>query len=228
MNQPPDIDQISLHAVITGDLVKSSAMGLDATDAAMAVLARAAREMKGWPIGPLTALGDLKFTRHRGDGWQVHLEAGAFGLRAAVTLFSRLAAFPDLPQTRLALGLGAVERVPGRDLSEAHGAAFEISGRALADMQRGERFVMRGAGVSPVIAAFSELLHDRMRDWSQQQAEAVSRVIEIDFPYQTEVAATLGITPQALSARLKGAGWSSLSRVLGAWERSFPQAVEDA
>lgn len=194
----------------------------------MAVLAAAATDIASWRISEATAVDETYFTRYRGDGWQILVSLAHFGLRAALMMFARLAADPGLPSTRIAVGLASVDQVPGPDLSNAHGAAFAVSGRALAQMKRGERLRLAGRGITPCLAAFIGLLDDRITDWTPEQAEAVAHVIAPDAPTQVEIAAMLGISPQALSARLAGARWPTIRGVLREWERPLPPGKEMA
>lgn len=212
----------AIRAVLTGDLVGSTDADPRDVDRAMAVLAETAAWIAGWRVTENIPVGDTRFTRHRGDGWQVLINAARFGLRAALLFQARLAARPDLPATRIAVGLAHMAPTLGADLSDAHGAAFVVSGRALGDMARGERLRLAGHDISPLSAAFIGLLDDRITDWTPEQAEAVAHAIVPGAPTQAAIAGTLGISPQALSARLSGARWPAIRRVLEAWEQPRP------
>lgn len=212
----------ALHSVITGDLIASSKASPEAVDHAMAVLSAAAAEIVGWGLSEQVEVGDTHFTRFRGDGWQIIVSTADFGLRAAIFLYARLAAEPGLPATRIAVGTATIDSIPGADLSDAHGAAFAVSGRALGQMERGERLRFAGQGITPCHSALIALLNDRISDWTAEQAEAVAHTLPPDAPTQAAIAATLGISPQALSYRLTGAKWQTLRRVLGEWERPTP------
>jgi hypothetical protein len=213
------------RAVLTGDLVDSTKASPSAVDHAMSILSGAAAEVADWRYANIEEpVGNTYFTRFRGDGWQILVSIAAFDLRAALFLYARLAACPDLPATRIAVGVSSVDHVPGPDLSDAHGPAFAVSGRALAEMERGERLRMAGSRMGdddttrPIITAFVGLLDDRIADWTPEQAEAMACVLPPEAPTQSAIAATLGITPQALSSRLSGARWRSIRQLLDAWE----------
>jgi len=218
----------AIQAVLTGDLVASTEASPHSIDRAMEVLSAAATDIADWHITENTAVEATRFTRYRGDGWQILVPLGHFGLRAALSMYARLAGVPGLPSTRIAVGLASVDHVPGPDLSDAHGAAFVVSGRALAGMARGERLRLAGDRINPLRAAFFGLLDDRISDWTPEQAEAVAHAIAPDAPTQSAIAATLGISPQALSSRLAGARWPAIRRILHAWERPVPPGEEPA
>lgn len=212
LEMPPD------HAVLTGDLIASTQAGTAAVDRAMAVLSATAEEITGWTLAEKIAVEDTHFTRFRGDGWQIVVSIARFGLRAALLMYAKLVADPGLPATRIAVGISTIDRLPGPDLSNADGAAFAISGRALAQIERGEHLRVAGHRITPFRAALVALIDDRISDWTPEQAEAVAHVLAPDAPTQAAIAATLGISPQALSSRLTGARWPTLRRVLAAWE----------
>jgi hypothetical protein len=217
-NQAKRLEVQPDNAVLTGDLIASTQAGTPAVDRAMAVLSAAAEEIAGWHLAENVAVGDTYFTRFRGDGWQIVVSIADFGLRAALLMYARLAANPDLPKTRIAVGISTIDRLPGPDLSDADGAAFAISGRALSQIERGEHLRIAGDKITPIRAALIALLDDRISDWTPEQAEAVAHAIAPDAPTQAAIATKLGISPQALSARLTGARWPTLRRVLATWE----------
>lgn len=203
-------------AVLTGDLIDSTTAGAAATDLAMMVLADTAHEISLWP-----GAGPTRFTRFRGDGWQLLVTPQKYALRAALTLAARLRATPDAPPTRIAIGLGRAESIGGTDLSDAHGPAFAASGHALEAMPRGARLTLGGTiGRDPgrLASALIDLLDERIGRWTPEQAEAAAFALDPDDPTQAEIAGQLGISSQAVSYRLGGAGMAAIRRALQAWE----------
>lgn len=201
------------HAILTGDLVASGAAGADAVDRAMDRLARTAAEISRWPDG-----GDTRFTRFRGDGWQAAVTPPARSLRAALTLAATLRVGKGLPGTRIAIGTGAVVSLGTRDLSDGAGPAFTASGRALEAIGRGRFLAVGGADMSPLHQAMVELLDERTARHSPEQAQALALILDPGNPTQSALAERLGITPQAMSLRLKGAGADAILSALTAWE----------
>ena len=126
-----------MPAVLTGDLIKSTAAPARAVDFSLAALDHAAEEIAGW------GLGATRFTRFRGDGWQVYLSADDQVLRAALFLAACLRAAETGLRTRIGGGVGAVERLDD-DLGRAAGPAFIRSGRALDAMPRTRWLVIDG------------------------------------------------------------------------------------
>jgi len=214
------------QSVLTGDLVSSSNLGAEAIDKAMATLEHASVHTENWPIAQDQTLGNTHFTRFQGDGWQALVQASKLDMRVALFMFATLKAQPSLPETRIAVGQAEMENISGPNLSDAYGAAFQFSGRALSEMSRSERlrFDSQDLREQPILNTFLNFLDDRIRDWTPEQAEAVSLVISPDAKTQTTIASEMGISPQALSARLNGARWPTIRELLKQWEMSRPAA----
>ncbi len=203
---------------MTGDLIGSTRAAPGALERAMAVLAATAREIAGWPPG-----ADTRFTRFRGDGWQLCVADSAFGLRAALTAIARLRAARAGLATRAAIGIGRVDSLGTDDLADARGPAFEASGRALDGMSRAHRLTIEGEGVTPLHRAVVELLDERTARWTPQQAEATALYLAPDHPTLAGIAPQLGISAQAVNYRLAGAGAPAMRRALALWEDAWPR-----
>src|SRR4051812_37297825 len=157
----------SSAAVVTGGIVASTRAAPGALERAMEVLAAVAREIAGWPPG-----ADTRFTRFRGDGWQLCVADARLGLRAALAAIARLRAVHAGLATRAAIGIGRIESLGSDSLADASGSAFEASGRALDAMGRTQRLAINGAAVAPLHRAVVELLDERSGRWTSLQAEA--------------------------------------------------------
>lgn len=208
----------SQAAVLTGDLVGSSRAGPAAVERAMARLAATATEIAGWTPGD-----DARFTRFRGDGWQMHLADPGHALRAALRVIAALAVPDGLP-TRAAIGVGRVDSLGDASLADADGPAFAASGRALDAMGRGRRLAVDGDGVSEMHRALVALLDERSARWTRLQAEAMAAALDPHAAPARALAARLGISPQAMSYRLTGAGLPAIRGALAAWEAEFRRA----
>ena len=191
------------HAVLTGDLVASRRHGEEATDAALSHLNRAALAFGArWNLDP-------RFTRFRGDGWQILLDRPPLLLDALLSLLARLRGSDLGIDTRIAIGLGGVTDRGSSDLADAAGEAFNRSGGALDDM--GSRRLIAIAGArSPGEAAIVPLVDLVTQSWTAPQAEALALSLENPTWTQADIASTLGITRQAVQLRLAGAGTAYL------------------
>jgi hypothetical protein len=208
-----------IHAVLTGDLIGSTEAAPPAVERALAVLAEAARGVAGWRSG-----ADTRFTRYRGDGWQMHVADAGLGLRAAMALIARLRAADLGLATRAAIGIGGVDSLGTTSLADARGTAFEASGHALDALGRSRRLTIDGHGVVPLHHGVVDLLDERSTRWTKPQAEATALYLHPDDPTLTDIAPLLGISAQAVNYRLAGAGAPAIRRALQAWEQSFAPA----
>lgn len=205
-----------INAVLTGDLIASTQAGAGATEAVMVRLRSLVEGIGRWNHE------DLRFTRARGDGWQLAMTNAGSGLRAALIILAGLRATPNGPATRIAVGIGPVTTLGTLDLSDAHGEAFEASGQALDRMKRrGQNLVFDGADISLLHWAVVALCDEIQGRWTAPQAEAMTLALHPKNPTLAELAATLGISPQAVNYRLRGAGLSALRSTLDQWEDAF-------
>lgn len=200
-------------AVLTGDIIDSTKAGAGPTDRAIAALQAAAQDISGW------LHADTRFTRFRGDGWQIYLN-GQPGLvfRASLYLAARLRAADTGLATRIAAGIGSIGQLGETGLSGASGEAFEISGRELDHMDRTRRIVVGGQGVAPWHEALFEIADWMIRRWSREQAEAVALTLLNDGVAMSELAAKIGVSRQAFEARLSSSGFRALDTALWAFD----------
>lgn len=186
-------------AILTGDLIQSRRADGARVAAAFDVLQTAALD-----FGQAHDL-DLRFTRYRGDGWQVALSDPRLTLDAILFFTARLRAAQPKIATRIAAGIGPVETLGTNDLSDGTGPAFFISGDQIDGMSPKRRLTLAGAGHS--YAAIIDLTEFITAGWTAAQAEAVACALQDDQRTHQDIAKILGITRQAVQSRLAGAGF---------------------
>lgn len=195
-------------AVLTGDLIKSRQASTSAIDETFDILNGAATAFgTAWDI-------DLHFTRYRGDGWQIVLTKPGLLLDAALYFIARLRAGKTGIATRIAIGVGAVENLGTRDLADATGPAFFVSGDLLAQMARNRMVSLAGQGVTPAHNAILDLAEFIANGWTGTQAEVVALQLEGRLPRHEDIATELNVTRQAIQSRLAGAGLSYFDNAL--------------
>ena len=204
-------------AVLTGDLIGSTKAASERVEYTMRVLSGGLPpgiRWEGW-----NAQG-FRFTRFRGDGWQMLAPEPEYALRWAVTLLASLRSDPKALGSRISIGIGTARSLGTDDLRDASGPALEASGRGLDAMHRGEVLFLMGGETTPhrvteerretlVLGAEKAaviLINERISRWTAEQAEATAYFLHPSEPSLTEIASRLGITPQAVSYRLKGSG----------------------
>jgi hypothetical protein len=201
-------------AVITGDIVASSAYPVEKVEAAMQALRRTAGEISAWRTPPF----NTRFTRFRGDGWQIVLSQTRRSLRATVVLQAKLIALGL--ESRISIGIGHADNLGTADLSNAAGQAFEHSGRGLDQMGDSWRLAIDGPPVLEEDRMIADLLGERMGRWTAAQAEAAAMQLASTDRNVTlqDIGKTLGISPQAVNDRVRGAGCQTIASVLRRWE----------
>ena len=217
-------------AVLTGDLIASTKADSPAVDRSMQALSQAARTLGDW------AGHDTRFTRFRGDGWQLYLAKPGLILRATLFLTAYLRAAEVGLATRISIAVAPNNRLGDSGLSGASGLAFEKSGHGLDLMRRSESIafddadtlvfgdadtLVFGAPMAPLgpwQGAVLALAHWQASRWTREQATAMALALDPTNPTQDQIAQTLGITRQAVQARLKGAGLAALQSALSAFE----------
>lgn len=211
-------------AVLTGDIVNSSALPAKELDLAMETLDRATRHFSDWQAGSRDLT--TAFARRGGDGWQAVLETPELALRAA--LFLRATLIEKGPfQTRIAIaaGKGSLTDKAREDPNYGHGPAFTQSGRLLEKLPRNS--LMQHAQGGPLCAAF--LLADHIaQEWTQAQAAAMALALPPMHKTQQDIAEHLGISRQAVAQSLKSAGYAAISAALDLIEADTPERHDDA
>jgi hypothetical protein len=191
-------------AVLTGDIVGSTRLEAAALDEVIAALSRAADEVGTWQEA------DARFTRSRGDGWQVRLIRPVLALRSALFLRASLRASATGAETRIAIAEGESREDPPDDLNAATGPVYTASGRAL-DALAGASMVHSAGGA---IGAAVRLADEISRRWTASQARSVALALAPEPPTHAAAGAILGITRQAVDQALNAAALPAILSAL--------------
>ncbi len=191
-------------AVLTGDLIGSTAHSAASIDAAFQAIQSAAASVGLWQ-GEMPAVA-----RSRGDGWQMRMVVPAQALRVALLVRARLTGSGPVG-TRLAIAVGDEDAAPAGDLNRATGAVYVASGRALDGLRGPATFVHAGGGAIGAAVRLADHISQR---WTPAQAQVVAWMLPPDPPTHTEVAGKLEISRQAVDQALAAAGWPALSQAL--------------
>ncbi len=201
----------SLSAVITGDLIASR----KADDAQ---IARSMNALQGAAIALKIVTGhDLRFTRFRGDGWQVYLQNPNTALTATLLMLATLKATENTIESRFAIGIGPITALGANPLADASGAAFETSGATLDDMGK-NKLDIAGVGVTSSQEAIITLCEHIAFGWTAPQAQAIKLWLMAPAATQDDIAAQLGISRQAVQLRLAGAGKPAMMAAIAAFK----------
>lgn len=215
----------TLRAVLTGDLIDSRRGGTRAVEDSMQALTSA-----GGSLGTLLGF-DPRFTRFRGDGWQILLPRPRLSLIACLALTASLRAARTGLASRIAVGVGPVVIAGTQNLGDANGPAFEVSGDLLAHLSADtarERMMIDGDGITKWQQGTLALADWIAQGWTPPQAEAVAMVLlDDDCKTNERRAKALGVSRQAFEARLRGSGLDAMSIARGAfWGHDFTANAE--
>ncbi|MEZ5913797.1 MAG: hypothetical protein R3D84_17540 [Paracoccaceae bacterium] len=176
----------------------STKLGEARISEAMQALEGCAGRIEHWHTGP------LRFTRHRGDGWQVVLEKPAYALRAAIAFRATLKSLDDTYDSRIGIATGEVAMPLGPDLNVQSAEPFVVSGRALEIARRSDHWINYSLGGA--FEATAILLDRIAREWTQPQATAMAHALHpLNEPEYTEIARKLGKSRQAVTKSLHAA-----------------------
>ncbi|WP_394177901.1 MarR family transcriptional regulator [Yoonia maritima] len=203
-------------AVLTGDIVGSTALGAAQLEHALSALEHCANAQADW-MGT-----SLHFTRHRGDGWQVALAKPHYALRSALAFRAALRSHnPDF-DSYIAIATGEAPSVLPTDLNRESSEAFIRSGQALDDLKATKHAQRMLHKDQSAIGAATILADHISQGWTQAQAAAILHSITPleDISY-THIAQTLGKSRQAVTKSLDGAGFGAIELALETLERDF-------
>ncbi|MEO1139811.1 MAG: hypothetical protein AAFW87_10175 [Pseudomonadota bacterium] len=211
-------------AVFTGDLIGSRDASADAVESSMTVLKETA-DMLGDDLDI-----DLRFSRHRGDGWQILLTRPEALYEAYLAFVSRQQAHDDSLHTKISIGLDTVSHAGTRDLSDASGKAFVASGDMMEHLSTSKgslRVAISGQGAQTWQMGLLRVSDWMAQNWSTHQSEAVALyLLRRDLRANADRAAALGISRQAYEARFHSSGFPALADAREAfWEHKYETAA---
>jgi hypothetical protein len=207
-------------AVLTGDIVRSGRLSPQKFKTVQEILQRGSQELS------------LRFPNRmplpievfRGDSWQLLVTDPGAALRIGLYFrgFLRAEAGAD---TRLSIGVGAVDSMPLRSVGESRGDAFRISGELL-DKRSPSRMRFGISSQHPVdwweersIAVLLAVLDVFVTRWTSAQARAVCGAL-LDWTQEQIAERWVGeaITQQAAGQHLARAGWDGVHEAVGYYE----------
>ncbi len=218
--------QSTIHAVLTGDIVKSSRLRPSQLQSVRASLISAVEAVRGWKRGLVK--GKPEF--FRGDAWQLLLTDAAIAMRVGIFLRASLLA-QGLADTRVAIGLGEVAQVSSNRISLLTGQAFSLSGHALDKMTQYSSMTVeipQSAGpLSDWLPVIGLLCDSLIGQWTSRQAEIVCAALHPTEPDHETVARALRptISKQAVAKALSGANWYAIREAMRLFEETSWESV---
>jgi len=204
--------------VLTGDIIRSRRLDPAGFEAVRATLIAACAEIAAWS-GP--SAGNIDF--FRGDAWQMLVSDPRIALRASLYVRARLRAAHG-QDSRIAVGVGYIDRLERRRLSLSLGEAFVLSGQALDAMTRNSDLTIAlppEAGERAILLQIvAGLCSAIVGDWTQRQAELVCLALLPDALTNEAIGRRLvpAIRKQTVTRALAGARWHALRQAIVAFE----------
>ncbi len=218
-----------IHAVLTGDIVGSSRLSADERRALHSRFNQSAVRLEEAFDDQILHKPEIV----RGDSWQFAIGVPESALRIA--LFFRALIQISLPgakiDSRVAIGYGSIDFLPGDELSSGDGEAYRLSGEGLEDLQKPfhmglffpDRFQSHLTDALDVIV---KLLDHQSGKWTKAQAESVSGAM---LALTQQKIATdwveRDITQQAVAQHLDRAGWATIELGVSYFESVLPTAL---
>jgi hypothetical protein len=207
-------DKPQRYAVLTGDIVGSTALSPPGLPTLMQRLREAAEQFSaafpGAVFGKLDVFG--------GDGWQVLMTDWKRSLRAAFYMRAMAKGMEALKaDSRVAVAWGAVdaESLKPERISESTGEAFTRSGRALKIMRKQGRLVL-DVGESCDEWRFLQtsvaLVDELANRWTSRQAETVAMALL--GRSQEGISSATGKRQPTVQQALRTAGWRGIDDML--------------
>ena len=209
------------YAVLTGDIIKSTALSTVELDAVRSRLLDSVREVKEWKPGLVKSKAEF----FRGDSWQILLSDPSMALRVAVFLRASMIS-QGKADTRISIGIGKTESISPNRVSLSTGEAFLLSGIGL-DKMISVTSMMISISPSvghlfewlPVVANLCDAL---IRNWTERQAEIVKLAAHPKDLIHEKIADELcpPVSKQAVTKALNGANWNPLREAIQTFERT--------
>jgi hypothetical protein len=203
-----------LYSVITGDVVGSSKLSTAERKRLLVVLneaSRAAQRSFGKEV-------PLPIDIFRGDSWQLVVTEPKEAIRIGLFLRAEFRATwgRGTSDTRLAIGIGTINFIPARRVSEGDGEAFRRSGSALEGMKNDVRMELSlpDKALEKNLNAIVYLIDTIAGRWTDKQARAVTGALR--GLTQEEIASMWKprITQQSVNRHLGRAGWKGIGLAL--------------
>lgn len=228
---------MSLHGIITGDIVSSREIQPTIREKLFDDIGLLLTELKKTWINT--------FETYRGDSLQCEVRSPENSLRVALIIrcFFR-AYFPDeLKQkitprkgnkpiaskgyfatnfdVRLGIGIGVVDFIKTNKITGSDGEAFRLSGEALDKLEQGtQRLALQtfNATLNEQMEPAILLLDALIQKWTQNQAELV--LYKLQDKKEDEIASQLKITQSAVNQRTKTAQWTPIEKLILYFEKT--------
>lgn len=219
------VSKRKLYGVLTGDIVGFSKLPVGQRRRINDILKEGCRKISRVFKGSVPLDVDV----FRGDSWQLLVSDAAISLRAALYLRAHLRASHEALKidTRIAIGVGAIDFLPGDRVSKGDGPAYRISGSGLESMNKAGRmcFGFKGSDVEGAMDVIVRLTDVLAMNWSGRQARALTGALQGLTQEKIGALWTPPITQQSVNRHLQRAGWFAIEEAVAYFEKQLSTAV---
>jgi hypothetical protein len=220
-----DFDRVV--AVLTGDIVDSS--GLQRVDQrpVSVLIEHTGQQLNHNFRSAIHSQIDI----FRGDSWQLIVLDPASAFRIGLFFRALLRAEYGI-DSRVSIGYGQYDFLPGESISTGTGQAFTLSGQGLEACRKPTRMVLSFPdgnlpGDILGLRIITQLIDLQAGRWTPGQSQAVAgALLKLT---QAEIAAGWkpeAISQQAISQHLDNAGWIQINHALGYLEGAIPEILD--
>lgn len=225
------IDPDKLYAVVSGDIVGSSTLRSPDRKALLDQLLELSQTLRSW----LNDAMPLEISVHSGDSWQFLLTQPGRALSAALfcRAFLRSIDAPDEKSpklkidARIAIGIGTVDFVPGKNVTEGDGEAFRLSGRLLAEKipKRRLRFAAANEEATSRWDVVFELIDAIIiNEWSAKRALAISGALREEKQEEIGELWQPAISQPTVNRHLEASCWPATERAILEFQKYWEEA----
>ncbi|AEE22698.1 hypothetical protein Glaag_1748 [Glaciecola sp. 4H-3-7+YE-5] len=188
-------------AVLTGDLVDSTAMPLEDYQLAVGIMEKYLAKCQA----RFSTQGEI----YRGDSLQLIFKQPQHAMRAAIELRSLLFCAENTQQPlgiTLSIGLGE-QLIDGNKPSVSQGSAFTLSGRGLDNTPSGHISLHHeSTAFYDALVLATKFLDSVLYSHTQKQAQVLYHYLSMDFPTHTQLAKALSTSQQNVTKHLARIG----------------------
>lgn len=209
--------QTTFAAVLTGDIVKSSAIAAEDYDQLFYTLQQTLQK--------LTLHQQGKFDIYRGDAFQAIFAKPAAAIRAALVLRLALRTATPAFDARQCIGIGSIT-VLRPDVRSSMGEAFVLSGTGLDSMKAGHLLVRsHHAAQQERLELVTRLMDAHLSHLSPAQSEVLLHYLLAEDKSHQAVAAAVGKNRSNVTRLLNASGYHLVVDYLAYCQRYAPEGA---
>lgn len=216
------IEAGKLYAVITGDIVDSSKLPPEKRQQLHKVMKEGSKALRKAFKKDVPMSVDI----FRGDSWQMLVSDPSKSLRLGLFYRAYIKSRMELSKvdTRMVIGVGTIDFIPGTKVSEGDGEAYRNSGKMLAEISKSVcmRFIFPGNEKSAALDIVVQLVDAIVRRrWTDKRSLAITGALQ---GWKQDRIASLWDKPikqQSVVDNLNGADWKSIEKAISFFEKSL-------